>query len=76
MAQISRGWYWTALIVGALFLIQYWAEFFVLVRNGDPWGHKNYWGADVGTYLILAVLVVATPAYLWMAWKHRPKNLR
>jgi hypothetical protein len=72
MLTVSKGWYWTAVVVGALFLVQYWIRFLALVANGDPWGYENYWGADVGTWLVLAILLIATPAYLFAAWKYWP----
>ena len=48
MLSLSRGWYWAAVVAGALFLLQYWLELLTLIAAGDPWGHKNYWGGDVG----------------------------
>ena len=64
------------MVLGALFLIQYWAQFFNSVAEGDPWSHKNYWGADVGTNILLAILVVGTPVYCYLGWKHWPRRGR
>ena len=72
--NISKSLYWIALTVGAIFLFKYWVQFFILVSDNDPWGHKNYWGGDVGTYLILGVLLAATPIYIIYAWRYRPRK--
>ncbi|MGY8794948.1 MAG: hypothetical protein ACKVJN_07440 [Woeseiales bacterium] len=57
-------------------LTQYWMRFFVAVSIGDPWSHKNYWGAEVGTTIVLSVLIVATPAYFVAAWRYRSHHWR
>jgi len=72
LSELNKKAYWILLFLGGLFLIQYWAQFFVSLNAGDPWSHKNYWGADVGTNILLAILVAATPIYFFMAWKHWP----
>jgi len=72
LSALNKKAYWISLVIGGLFLLQYWAQFFVSFDAGDPWSHKNYWGADVGTNLLFAVLVIATPIYFYLAWKHWP----
>jgi hypothetical protein len=72
--RISKGWYWTTVLLGALFLIQYWIEFLSNLESGNIAGYKNYWGADVGVYLLLAVLLILTPTLFYLAWKHFPKS--
>ena len=71
---MSKGLYWTSIIVGALLLSMHWLKVFIYIESDNPFGHENYWGADVGTYLLLAVLIVLTPAYLFVVWKHFPKK--
>ena len=72
LLALSKKTYWIGLILGGLFLVQFWAQYFISVDAGDPWSHRNYWGADVGTNILLAILLVATPVYFYMAWKHWP----
>ena len=67
---MSKGVFWTTLVVAALFLVQYWLKFLIAIEAGDAVVHKNYWGQSVGTYLLLAVLLVATPVYFYLAWKY------
>ena len=74
LSDLNKKAYWIFLVLGGLFIIQYWAQFFVSLNAGDPWSHKNYWGADVGTSILLAILVVATPIYFFMAWQHWPSR--
>ena len=37
--------------------------------KGYFFGHQNYYGQPVGTFLLLAVLIVATPVYIIMTAK-------
>ena len=71
---MSKGLYWTSTTVGALFLSMYWLKLFLYLESDNPFGHKNYWGADVGTYLLMALLVVLTPAYLYAICKNFPNG--
>jgi len=71
---MSKGLFWTSTIVGALFLTMYWLKMFLYIESNNPFGHKNYWGADVGTYLLFAILIVVTPVYIFAVWKHFPKT--
>ena len=72
--RLSPGWYFAGLVIGALLLANSWLNFFVMYRAGNVWGYKNYWGADVGIFLLLAVLIAATPAYVVAAWRYWPEN--
>ena len=72
LSELNKKAYWILLVLCGLFLIQYWAQFFISLDAEDPWSHKNYWGADVGTNILLAILVVATPIYFFVAWKNWP----
>ena len=76
LLKLSRYSYWIFAVLGGLFLLQYWALFIIKYTNGDPWSHRNYWNADVGTYLVLAILLVATPAYLFVLWRNWPNRWR
>jgi len=71
---MSRRLYWTTVIIGTLFLTMYWIKALVYLENNNFWGHKNYWGADVGTFLILAALIVLTPSFIYGCWKYYPKE--
>ena len=71
---MSKGLYWTTVVLSGLFLIQYWLKFLFNFELGNVAGYKNYWGADVGIYLMLAVLLVSAPAFLYLAWKHYPQT--
>lgn len=73
VSGLRKNSYWIFLIIGGLFLTQYWAQVYIMIAANEPVSHKNYWGADVGTYLLLAVLVMSTIFYFYMAWTHRPK---
>lgn len=72
LSALNKKVYWILLVIGGLCLIQYWAQFYISFKAGDPWSHRNYWGAEVGTNNLLAILIVATPLYFFMAWKHWP----
>lgn len=73
--RISRGWYWAAVLIGAVFLIQYWMEFLVNFESGNVVAYQNFWGADVGIYVLLPVLLIITPMFLYFAWKYFPRSL-
>ena len=72
--NLSKFTYWILLVLGGLFLLQYWTQFFIRLSSDEPVSHQTYWGADVGTYLLLGILVVATPFYVYMAWKNWPRR--
>ena len=63
-------------MLGALFLVKCRPRFFVSAWAGDPRSHKNYWGGDLGTGLLLAILVMATHADFYLAWKPWPGHRR
>ena len=79
LAKLSKASYWLCAIFGALLLGSYWMVFFVAFVAGEPFSHTTWWNAEVGTYLLLAVLVVATPAYilfLWTQWPNRRTGMK
>ena len=72
LQKLNSYTYWILLVLIGITLIQYWAKFFISLEAGDPWSHQNYWNADVGRNNVLAVLLVATPTYLFLACKNWP----
>ena len=58
------------LIIAGLTIIQYWLMGIMGLQQGLLFTHKNYWNAPVGTYNLVAVLIVATPIWLWAIWKY------
>ena len=65
----ATGWRKTGLIVAFIFLMIYWAKAISYFTSGDPWGHSNYWGQAVGTFLLFAVLVIGSITFLVIAWR-------
>jgi hypothetical protein len=72
--RLSPGMFLVWTISLTLILVNLWAMFFAHLSNGNVWGHKNYLHLDVGIYLLLAALVVWTPAVIITAWKIRPRR--
>ncbi len=64
------GWEKVALVLAAVFLVQYWLAVHMYLRAGDPFGHRNYWGADVGTFLLAAVCWFCSVAWAVVVWRH------
>ena len=62
------------LILGAMFLAHHWLMTSIYLGIKWPWGYPTFWGGSVGTILMLAMLLVATPLYFWYAWKKWPTN--
>ena len=52
-----------------LFLIILWATCIVNIVNENYFGYKNYFGQPVGTYLLLSILIIATPICIIMTFK-------
>jgi hypothetical protein len=70
--RLSRGMFFGGLVLGAIFLAHFWLLTFLFISVGWPWGYPNYRGESVGTFLILSMLLVATPLYFILAWRHWP----
>ena len=68
----SRAVFAVLLVLGAVFLAQFWLLTILFLRDAWPWVYANFWGASVGSMSILAILLVATPAYFWFAWQKWP----
>ena len=63
-------------VIMAIVLVQLWIQFFIYVAEDNVWGHKNYLHLDIGAYLLLGILLVATPTLVYVAWKERPRQWR
>lgn len=53
-----------------IFLIILWTTFFSYIISGNYFGHSNYMGLQVGTFLLLPVLIVGTFVFIFAVWKH------
>jgi uncharacterized membrane protein len=63
-------WEKVALVVAAVFLVQYWLAVLGFLRSGNPFGHRNYWSQDVGAFLLAAVCYAGTIAWVVVVWRH------
>jgi len=72
--QPSRPLFVIILILGAITLAQFWLLALVFLEYEWPWGYPNYWGGSVGSVLLVAMLLVATPGYFWFAVRKWPVN--
>jgi len=69
-----NGWRKTGLLVAFILLAIYWTKAIRTFLAKDPWSHSNYWGQAVGTFLLIAILVVGSIAFLvivWRLWKSK-----
>jgi hypothetical protein len=62
-------WIVTAFVVGAVFLLMHWILAVGYIVEGNAMGHFNYWGAPVGTYLILSIVLVGTIVWVLLFLK-------
>ena len=63
------GWEKVGLAVAFVFLLIYWEKALHYLTAGDAWGHSNYWGHPVGTYLLIAVLLTGSVAFISIVWR-------
>jgi len=64
--RINRLGFWFSLI----FLLILWVTLISYVKSGNYFGHSNYMGLSVGTFLLLPALIVATGVFIYAVWKH------
>jgi hypothetical protein len=55
------------IVIGGLFLVQYWTMAIHHWNAGHLIAYHNYWNAPVGTITLFIVLLAATPMWLWIA---------
>ncbi len=55
--------------VAGVFLLLLWALCIGNLIQGDYFGYKNYFGQPIGTFLLLAFLIIATPINIIMIIK-------
>lgn len=53
-----------------VFLLILWVTFFSYLISKNYFGHTNYYGQPVGTFLLLPVLIVATGVFIFGLWKY------
>lgn len=63
------GWQKVGLVGACIFLAIYWTQAIIYLEAGNAWGHGNYWGQPVGTFLLIAVLAVASLAFFVVLWR-------
>jgi hypothetical protein len=63
----SKWWRRSIIIVSGLMVIGVSLRAYMAISNGQPFMGANYWGAPVGTYLMLPVLLVGIPVGVWWA---------
>ena len=73
LREPSRPIFIVLLVLGAMFLANWWLSVFLFLRSGWPWGYPTLSGGSMGTVLILAMLLIATPFYFWFAIKKWPE---
>lgn len=66
--MMKKAWFRrTVIIIGALMLLNMSLRTFLAINAGQPFLGQNYWGAPIGVYLMLPVLLFAIPLCLWWA---------
>lgn len=68
--RLLRSWEKIGLAIAFIFLVVYWTKVFHYYISGDAWGHSNYWGQPVGTFLLIAVLLVGSVAFVAILWRY------
>lgn len=63
-------WEKVGLIVAFIFLLIYWTKALHYLASGNAWGHSNYWGQPVGTFLLVAVLLAGSVAFIAALWRY------
>ena len=58
------------LAIGGTLIAIHWILVIGFMLQDNVWGHKNYWNEDVGTLLIISILLVATAAWAVIVWRH------
>ena len=53
------------IVLGALVALGFALRVFIALGAGKPFVGNNYWGAPIGTYLAIPVLVIGLPIGLW-----------
>ncbi len=53
-----------------VFLFMLWTTFFSHIISKNYFGHTNYMGQQVGTFLLLPLLIVAPFVFIYVVWKH------
>jgi len=67
--RLLTAWEKVGLLVACIFLAIYWTQALSYLESGDAWGHRNYWGQHIGTFLLIAVLAVASVAFFVVVWR-------
>jgi len=55
--------------IAGIILAILWATCICYFVRGDFFGYQNYFGQPVGTFLVLVILLIATPVYIIMTAK-------
>jgi hypothetical protein len=63
-------WETIGLTIAFIFLVVYWTKAFHYYVSGNAWGHSNYWGQPVGTFLLIAVLLAGSVAFVAILWRY------
>jgi hypothetical protein len=58
------------LVIGGLFLLNYWLVSIEAIKEGKMFAYQNYWGAPQETFTLLFMVIIATPMYLILLWRH------
>ena len=64
--RINRLGFWFSFV----FIVILWVTVISYIKSGNYFGHSNYMGLPVGTFLLLPVLIVATGVFIYAVWKH------
>jgi hypothetical protein len=63
-------WETIGLTIAFIFLVVYWTKAFHYYMSGNAWGHSNYWGQPVGAFLLIAVLLAGSVAFVAILWRY------
>lgn len=63
------GWEKVGLLVAFIFLTIYWTKALSYLKSENPWGHNNYWGQSVGTFLLIAMVMAGSAALIAILWR-------
>ena len=63
----SKWWRRVCIVAAAMLALSLTVQTYLAISEGRPFVGQNYWGAPIGTYLLIPVLLVAIPIGLWWA---------
>jgi hypothetical protein len=72
--RLSGTLFWVGGALVGLVLANFWVLAILFFSARWPFGYPNFWGESVGSVLLFAILLVATPAYIIALIRLSPKR--